>query len=90
MAKSKTKKAKPLELDNIYLLKMALYLVLGSIWLRIGLSNGSQIPIPVGFIAGLIIASHEKMKIDKKLEYAILLVAMFIGFWLPIGIVLTK
>jgi hypothetical protein len=91
MTKTKAKKTKSAELDNIYLLKIVLYLVLGSFWLRISTSNGSsQIPIPVGFIAGIILASHEKLRIDRKLEYAILLVAMFIGFWLSIGITYVR
>jgi hypothetical protein len=26
---------------------------------------------------------------DRKVEYAILIVAMFVGFWVPLGAVLT-
>lgn len=90
MSKTRNKKINNQELDNIYLLKMVLYLVLGSFWLRISYSSGnSQIPLPIGFVVGVILASREKLRIDKKLEYAILLLAMFIGFWLPIGISIT-
>jgi hypothetical protein len=42
--------------------------------------------LPIGFLIGLIFASREHFRIDKKIEYAILLVAMLVGFWLPIGI----
>jgi len=87
MAKAKARKtSKPVELDSVYLLKMLLYLIAGSLWLRITTSQTSQIPIPVGFIAGILFTMHERLQIDRKLEYAILLMAMFIGFWLPIGI----
>jgi hypothetical protein len=84
MAKTKTK-SNATELDLNYLLKMIVYLVLGSFWLRIQ-TKTSQIPVPVGFIIGLALARQEKLQIDRKLEYAILLMAMFIGFWLPIGL----
>ena len=85
MSKAKTKSARRTELDSVYLLKMVLYLVIGSLWLRVHLSN-QVIPLPLGFVAGVWIAARERFRIDRKLEYAVLLMAMFIGFWLPIGI----
>jgi hypothetical protein len=88
MAKKKTKTA---ETDSTYLLKMLLYLIIGSFWLRITNTDQTmQIPIPVGLIVGIIFASHEHFQIDRKLEYAILLLAMFIGFWLPIGVTIVR
>lgn len=90
MAKAKTKKRKAEELDTIYMLKMVLYLILGSFWVKISGGSGSwQIPIPVGLFIGVFFASREKFQIDRKLEYAILLMAMFIGFWLPLGLVIS-
>ena len=74
------------ELDTVYLLKLVLYLVLGSQWLRIQSVSGNVIPLPIGFMLGLYFASHEHFQIDRKIEYAILILAMFISFWLPIGI----
>jgi len=87
MARTSQKRSrqKPVELDSVYLLKMLLYLIVGSLWLRIT-TQTSQIPIPVGFIVGILFTMHERLQIDRKLEYAILLMAMFIGFWLPIGL----
>lgn len=74
------------ELDSVYALKMVVYLVLGSFWVRFSLDGSLiQIPVPVGLIAGILLARHERLQIDRKIEYAILLMAMFIGFWLPIG-----
>lgn len=73
------------EADSIYILKLVLYLILGSQWFRI--TKGSMtIPIPVGLIVGLLFARTEKFSLDRKIQYAILLLAMFIGFWLPIGL----
>jgi hypothetical protein len=87
MAKSKTKSRVKVtnEVDSVYFLKLVLYLILGSQWLRIT-RGSSQIPIPYGLIIGLAFAWHEHFQIDRKIEYAILLVAMFIGFWLPLGL----
>ena len=86
MVKTKKKQAKKAqELDMVYLLKLVLYLILGAQRLRI--TKGSMTyPIPVGFLIGVIFASHDHFQIDRKVEYALLLAATFIAFWLPIGI----
>ena len=76
------------ELDSVYLLKLVLYLIVGSQWLKIETKGGAQIPIPVGAIIGVLFAAHDHFRIDRKIEYAVLLVAMFIGFWVPLGAVL--
>lgn len=81
MAKRKTK-----SYEEAYFLKLVLFLVLGSMWLKVSDGQSWQIPIPVGFILGMALAMHDHFQIDRKIEYAILLVAMFIGFWAPIGI----
>ena len=74
-------------MDSIYLLKLVLFLIMGSQWLYLISADGAhQIPLPVGVIVGAIFASHDHFKIDRKIEYAILLIAMFVGFWLPMGI----
>lgn len=77
------------ELDSIYVLKLLFYLILGSQWLRVVLEGGTEIPIPVGALLGLLLVRHEKFQIDRKIEYAVLLVSMFIGFWLPMGFELS-
>jgi hypothetical protein len=84
MAKAKTKKKKQ-EIDSTYFLKLVLYLIVGSFWIRI-FHNDTTIPLPVGLIIGLVFAAHEHFRIDRKIEYAVLLVAMFVGLWLPIGL----
>lgn len=77
------------ELDSVYVLKLVLYMILGSQWLRLTLKSGSEIPIPLGALIGLLFASHDHFRIDRKIEYAVLLISMFIGFWLPLGLDLT-
>jgi len=76
------------EQDSTYFLKLVLYLIVGSQWLKIVLDSGWQIPIPVGALIGLLFAAHDHFSIDRKIEYAVLLVAMFVGFWVPLGAVL--
>ena len=89
MAKTKKKAAKP-ELDSVYTLKLVMYLIIGTLWIRIQTSAGStQIPIPVGLIIGGLFAIHDHFKIDRKIEYAVLLVAMLVGFWSQIGLLIT-
>lgn len=80
----KNKKANN-DIDSTYFLKLVMYLIIGSLWLRIDTGN-TVIPIPVGLIIGLVFATHEHFKLDRKIEYAILLMAMFVGLWLPIGL----
>ena len=85
MAKAKQKQSKA-DIEGMYFLKLVLYLILGSFWIRVGNGATWQIPIPVGLLCGLLIARNDRFKIDRKIEYAVLLIAMFIGFWTPMGL----
>ncbi len=86
MAKAKkTKTTNPNKLDSVYILKLVLFLILGSQWLYVSVDKGSELPVPIGLIIGLLFASQEHFRLDRKIEYAVLLIAMFIGFWLPMG-----
>jgi len=68
------------------MLKMVLYLILGSMWVKISHGGTLNIPIPVGFVIGLLFATHEHFQIDRKLEYTILLAAMLVGYIAPFGL----
>lgn len=81
-------KKKP-ELDSVYILKLVMYLIIGAQWLKIVTVSGMQIPIPLGALLGLIFAAHDHFQLDRKIEYALLLVSMFIGFWVPLGLQLN-
>lgn len=87
--KTKTKKRTSAEQDSTYFLKLVLYMMAGSLWIKVTNDNAVQWPIPIGLIVGLLFIQHEHFKIDRKIEYAILLLAMFVGFWLPIGIYIS-
>jgi len=72
--------------DGVFMFKMVLYLILGSMWVKLSHGNGLHIPLPVGFVAGIVFASHEHFQIDRKLEYTLLLAALLIGFLSPFGL----
>ena len=91
MAKTKrAKRTSRIELDSVYALKLVLYLVIGSLWLRItNMSGTMQVPVPVGLLVGLAFAMHDHFRIDRKIEFAVLLVAMLVGYWTQAGLYLT-
>jgi hypothetical protein len=93
MAKTKSRVAKrasgPQEFDGVYLLKLLLYLLLGSMWLKLSHGANLHIPVPVGFMLGLVFTSHEHFQIDRKIEYAVLLVAMLVGYFAPYGLYIS-
>jgi hypothetical protein len=72
--------------DGVYLFKMVLYLLLGSMWLKISSGGDMTFPIPIGLIIGLIFTTHEHFQIDRKIEYAVMLVAMLFGYFAPYGL----
>ncbi len=93
MPKTKTKR-KPTrvakELDGVYILKIVLYLVVGAQWVRFtDPAMSKQIPLPLGLVVGAIFATHEHFQIDRKIEFAILLIACFVGFWSQSGLLIA-
>jgi hypothetical protein len=74
------------EPDSAFVLKVVLYLITSSLWINIYTSALHRIPLPIGALVALLFASHDHFKIDRKIEYAIILVAMFVGYWVPVGL----
>lgn len=89
MAKTKKKRIEKDPYDSVFALKLALYVIVGSLWVKVTNGTDIVIPIPVGLIIGLIFASHEHFRIDRKIGYAVLMIAMLVGFWAPFGIFVT-
>lgn len=84
--KSKPKAAAKAELDSVYVLKLVLYAIIGLQWVHLQSSSGaSELPLPVGFLLGLGFASHEHFRIDRKIEFAVLITALFVGFFAQVG-----
>jgi hypothetical protein len=63
------------ELDSVYFLKILLYFVIGSIWVKY---NGIVI-FPLGLGLGLLFIHSDHFAIDRKIEYAILIISALIG-----------
>jgi hypothetical protein len=59
--------------------------IVGSQWVWLT-TDETQIPLPIGFVVGLLFASHDHFQIDRKIEYAILLIAALVAFWTQVGI----
>lgn len=90
MVKKKAARRKqPVEPDSLFFLKLVVLLIIGSQWIFIEKAGEWQIPIPVGLVLGLVLVTHEHFQIDRKIEYAILLIACFVAFWLPVGLVIA-
>ncbi len=81
------------EPDSTYLLKLVLYVLLGTFWLKLadpvvwlGLPIGA---IPFGLLIGLVLVRwFEKYPTDRKIWYAILVVVTIIGNFLPTGFII--
>jgi len=87
MKKLKRKASEP---DSVYVLKLLLFVFLGSLWLRVGVDGADWlVPLPFGFFVGLLLTSHEHFQIDRKIEYAVLVCSMLVSFFLPFGLLLS-
>lgn len=91
MSKTKAKKkSNTEESDGLFVIKLILLVFLGSIWLRIGVDGAEWgIPLPLGFLIGIILVQHENFQIDRKIEYAALVGSVLVSFFLPFGLVLS-
>lgn len=75
--KPKTKLQKYRESDFHLIVKLALYLVLGTFWVAV---DNRRI-IPVGVIAGFFLSKTEFFRVNRKIEYALLLVGALFGLF---------
>lgn len=86
------KKKQTTETDGAYLLKIVMYLIFGSLWLKFAapvyIAGVPFTGIPIGLFVGLIFASHDHFQVDRKIEYVLLILVAIISYFLPSGIVL--
>jgi hypothetical protein len=75
MKKTPRKNVVQTETDSIYFLKILLYFMLGLIWVKY---NGYLV-FPLGLALGVLFTQHDRLAIDRKIEYAILIIATLVG-----------
>ena len=89
------RKRRPLltsESDGQYFLKLVIYILLGTLWLKFAhpivlgafIING----FPIGLLLGAALASRDKFQVDRKIAYAILIMMTILTYFLPAGIVI--
>ncbi len=92
MVKKRRYKQLTSESDGRYFLKIVLYLVLGSIWLKfhqpLVFGAVSVNGFPIGLCIGMFFASRDRFQVDRKIEYALLVIATILSYFLPTGIVI--
>lgn len=91
--RTRLKAEKVYESDSTYFLKLVIYVLMGTFWLKFAQPlTISGIPfggIPLGLLVGLILVRQfEKHQSDRKIWYAILLVVTIITHFVPAGIVI--
>lgn len=105
MVKAKIKKATPssnslarktlrellFESDSTYLLKLVLYALLATVWLRLGdaapLGSFTIKALPIGlFFSLFLVRLIERHQLDRKILYATIIVIGIITAFLPAGI----
>lgn len=81
------------ESDSTYFLKLVVFVLLGTFWLKfaqpivwLGIPLGG---IPIGMLIGvLMVRRFERYQNDRKIWYAILLVVTIISHFVPAGVVI--
>lgn len=81
------------ESDSTYFLKLVVFLILGTLWLKFAQPLvWLGVPfygVPLGLIIGVFAVSRfEAYQTDRKIWYAILLIATLVSYFLPLGIVI--
>lgn len=75
MSTKKTKRS--IAQDFVFLVKAALYLLLGTLWISFG---GHRL-LPAGLILGFAFSQLDFLRIDRKIEYALLVVGALFGLY---------
>jgi hypothetical protein len=84
---------KTFETDSTYFLKLVVFVLLGTFWLKfqqpviwLGVPFSG---IPAGLLVGILLVNKfEKYQSDRKIWYAILIVVAILCYFVPAGIVI--
>jgi len=78
-----------MEPDSTFFLKIVMYMIIGSVWLYFDGSSALWRAVPVGLVVGLLFVQHDHFAIDRKIEYAVLLVSAVLSYALPVGVAIV-
>ena len=81
------------ETDGSYLLKLVIFIILGTMWLKFnqpvewfGLHINA---LPLGLVVGLVLVNLvEKYQFNRKIWYAVLIIVGIVTYFLPAGIII--
>lgn len=73
---------------SIFFLKFVLYMMLGIVWLRLGMQIGPLRVLPIGLAIGLVFTMFERFRIGRRIEIIILIAATVISYFTPVGVTL--
>lgn len=81
------------ESDSTYLLKLVIYVILATLWIKfnqpISWVGYHFTAFPLGLIVGLILVrSIEKLQEDRKIWYAVIIIVGIISYFVPAGIII--
>lgn len=81
------------ERDSVFFLKLVTVVLLGTLWLKFRAPldiNGFLLTgIPAGtLLAFIFVATFEKIQLNRKIWYAILIVVTIVCYFIPAGIVI--
>jgi hypothetical protein len=81
------------ESDGQYLLKLAVVIIFGTLWIKFGhvfyLGQVAVTGVPLGMLAGmLLVDKFEVHQDDRKIWYALLVIVALVSYFLPMGIVI--
>jgi uncharacterized membrane protein YjjP (DUF1212 family) len=88
VVRPKTNRKNSKEPDSTFFLKLVMYFIFGTMWIHIA-GNGWTVPLPLGFIVGMAFATHDHFQIDRKIEFAVLVVAMFMSYFITPKFILS-
>lgn len=75
MKTTTTAKRAAKETDSVYFLKILVFFVLGSIWIK----YHGVVVFPAGLVLGLALSAHDHFAIDRKVEYAVLIISALVS-----------
>lgn len=78
------------ESDTSYVLKLVVYLIVASFWLRLAqpldLGAFTFSGFPIGLCIGLLLVSRDPLPVDRKIGYALVIIITIVSAFLRVGI----